>query len=250
MRKQRRRLSPATVISMLALFVALGAGSYAVGAIPGQNGRISACFQKKGGSLRVINVENGKTCKAGEKQLGWNQKGPKGARGVRGPAGPSTPQTIADGSIGTAKLADDAVTAAKIADNAVGSSQIVAGGVGSSEITAGGVGGSELGTGAVAGIDVLDHGLNGVDVSNFAGSFLNVDVATVPDGTCVDHDIAAAGVQLSDAVVATPSFIEAGLTVQPISATGEIRLRVCNQSAADINPNPRDYRIITFDTDG
>ena len=93
--------------------VALGAGAaLAVGAIPGSDGTIQACYQTvtdeagNSGYLRV--VDNSDQCQEGENALAWNQRGPQGATGPKGdtgaagPAGPPGPPgpAGADGSSG------------------------------------------------------------------------------------------------------------------------------------------------------
>lgn len=58
--------------------------------IPDSNtGVITACYQKKGGAVRFINAQNGKTCAKKEKKVTFNQTGPQGAQGVQGERGPS-----------------------------------------------------------------------------------------------------------------------------------------------------------------
>jgi hypothetical protein len=259
MTKLRRWPSPALAVSMLALFVALGAGSFAVGAIPGKDGTITACYSSKTGVVRAINADKKKKCKKGEKKITWNQKGVQGtqgapgapgAPGAKGDPGPSTPQTIGDGSIGTAQLADNAVTSPKVADAAIGAADLGANSVGASEVGTDAVGGLEIADNSIDSGEVIDHGLNAVDVTNFNGTFLNADLPNVPDGECISHDLSPAiGIEVSDAVVITPSFIEAGIVIQPMAANGAARMRVCNFTAADINPTSRDYHVATFDTD-
>ena len=75
------------------------ASIFAIGAIPGRDGVIHACYKKKGGALRVVAA--GKKCPRGTRALSWNQRGlagangPKGATGVQGVGG-------AKGEAGTA----------------------------------------------------------------------------------------------------------------------------------------------------
>jgi hypothetical protein len=70
------------------------AGSWAVGiatgAIPGSNGKISACYKKVDGSLRTIDIEKSppQTCKSTETAISWNQTGPAGPQGEQGIQGP------------------------------------------------------------------------------------------------------------------------------------------------------------------
>jgi hypothetical protein len=76
----RYRPSPATAIALAALAVALGGVAYAT--IPDSNGTIHGCYQKNGGSLRV--VESSSDCRSSEQALDWNQQGPPGeASGAR-----------------------------------------------------------------------------------------------------------------------------------------------------------------------
>jgi hypothetical protein len=67
----RRRPSPATVIALTALVVALGGVAYAT--IPDSNGTIHACYRKGSGNLRV--VESATECHSSESALAWNQEG-------------------------------------------------------------------------------------------------------------------------------------------------------------------------------
>jgi hypothetical protein len=78
------RLSPALLVAIVALTVALGGAAYA--AIP-DNGVIHGCYDS-GGSLKVIDTSTVQTCPKGYTSLTWNQTGPQGNTGVSGPAGP------------------------------------------------------------------------------------------------------------------------------------------------------------------
>jgi len=82
-RQLRVRVTYANVAATVALILALGGGALAVAKIPDSKGVIHSCLKQQApakGSLRVTD----KACKAGEKALAWNQKGPKGDRGLRG----------------------------------------------------------------------------------------------------------------------------------------------------------------------
>jgi hypothetical protein len=87
------------------LAVASTAG-VAFATIPGGDGKVSACYAKQGGALRVIDKAKGQACKPTERPLVWNQKGLRGpagpagatgsagAAGAQGPAGPQGPQGV------------------------------------------------------------------------------------------------------------------------------------------------------------
>jgi hypothetical protein len=74
-------------MAMLALFVALSGGAYAaVSGVPGRDGVIHSCFNKKSGAVRVVAA--GRRCaRSKEASLSWNQTGVKGDKGDAGPKG-------------------------------------------------------------------------------------------------------------------------------------------------------------------
>ena len=85
----RSRLTYANAMATIAVLIALGAGGYAVGAVPDSKGRIPACYVAKGkqkGELRVL--VTGTKCRRAERKLVWNRRGIQGAQGVAGPRGP------------------------------------------------------------------------------------------------------------------------------------------------------------------
>jgi hypothetical protein len=79
----RSPLTASNVIAVVALVFAVG--GVAVAAIPGDDGSITACYQKKAGEVRVVSA--GKKCTKKEKRLTWNKEGVKGEPGVKGDAG-------------------------------------------------------------------------------------------------------------------------------------------------------------------
>jgi hypothetical protein len=91
----RVRPSPALIIAIVALFVALGGVAYAT--IPGSDGVIHGCYLNKNGTLRVIDPGAGQKCSGFETAVQWNQTGPRGLQGLQGspgaagPAGPAGP---------------------------------------------------------------------------------------------------------------------------------------------------------------
>jgi hypothetical protein len=91
------RPSHATVVSYLALFIALGGSAYAVSG--GSSPAIHACYALRTGTLRL--VKSGR-CRRGERPVAWNKTGPRGrvgptgSQGLRGAAG----QTGAAGRTG------------------------------------------------------------------------------------------------------------------------------------------------------
>ncbi len=57
----------------------------------GENGVITGCYSKAGGTLRVIDPSL-TSCKSSETTLTWNVQGPPGATGATGATGPAGPE--------------------------------------------------------------------------------------------------------------------------------------------------------------
>ena len=74
-------------VLLVATAMFAGAAGVALATIPGSNGVINGCYEKRIGILRVIDAEAGKTCTSFETPISWNQQGPKGDPGSAGPAG-------------------------------------------------------------------------------------------------------------------------------------------------------------------
>src|SRR5215467_2987445 len=92
-------------LGIITIFVLIGVvAMYAT--IPDASGVIHGCFNKSGGSIRVID-NSVITCGSNEIELHWNVTGPQGPigpQGVVGPQGPTGPQGLAgpQGSTGPA----------------------------------------------------------------------------------------------------------------------------------------------------
>jgi hypothetical protein len=76
-----------TVLAAATAVCIAGFVGVAFGAIPGAGGKISACYGKIGGGVRVIDAEAGAHCTNLEKPFSFNQQGPKGDPGQKGDAG-------------------------------------------------------------------------------------------------------------------------------------------------------------------
>jgi hypothetical protein len=83
----RRLVHTAKGLAGLLIIAIAGTAGIAFAAIPGSDGKISGCYAKQGGSLRVIDKAKGKSCKASERSLVWNQRGLRGAPGAVGKTG-------------------------------------------------------------------------------------------------------------------------------------------------------------------
>ncbi len=93
------RLTFANVAAASALFIAIGGGAFAVGAIPGPNGEIAACFKKRGPAKGQVRLLLAGGCKRTEVAITWNVQGQQGVPGVAGADGQAGPAG-ADGTDG------------------------------------------------------------------------------------------------------------------------------------------------------
>jgi hypothetical protein len=85
----RPHVSFANAMSIVAVFIALGGGAYALSSVRASDSTIRGCFKKKKGTLRIVAA--GKGCKKSERAISWNQQGPAGQQGGVGPQGATGP---------------------------------------------------------------------------------------------------------------------------------------------------------------
>lgn len=79
------------VAAVAAVAGAMVVGGIAWATIPAGDGTISACYRSDG-ALRVIDAEDGETCRNSETLLTWNEEGVPGPEGPQGPQGDIGPQ--------------------------------------------------------------------------------------------------------------------------------------------------------------
>jgi hypothetical protein len=63
----------------------VGTAGFAVAAVSGSGNTINACVKKRGGNVRIVTAKT--RCRASERRLTWNQRGPQGAPGSNGVPG-------------------------------------------------------------------------------------------------------------------------------------------------------------------
>jgi hypothetical protein len=216
----RRRPSAATVIAMLALFVALGG--------PAEASRLIRGSDVKDHSLGVRDLSR---------------------KAVR------TLTATRNGSITTAKIADSAVTSAKLGPASVTAPKLAGGSVDGVAIADGSVANPDLAPGAVTGDKVADGTLSALDVARFAGRF-SVQVPAIHAFTCWSGEPAglppeAAGYDLSqDLVLVEPGSTfdqnHLSFTVRTSSNRSRFVLAACNTTASTVPAATVTYRYMVF----
>ena len=79
----------ATRVSVVATVVLALAGGVAYATVPSSGtGVIDGCYQKRNGTLRIIDADAGESCLGSETPISWSQQGPRGDVGPAGAAGP------------------------------------------------------------------------------------------------------------------------------------------------------------------
>jgi hypothetical protein len=212
-----RRPSPALVISIVALFVALGGTGYAAMALPKNS---VGAKQIKRNAVTSKKVKN-RSVRAADLAAGVIPPGFSGR-----PAGGDLTGAYPDPTI-----ANGRVTAEKIADGAVR--------------------GADLGAGSVDGSKVADGTLKAADVAVFSGTY-TVDFPTIVVNDCsggVTFPGSAGKVDVEDTVVVTPeaNSLQFENIVQPRVQADDAGFRLCNNSAANHDPPPITVNFTVFD---
>jgi hypothetical protein len=179
-----RRPSAALVISIIALFVALGG--------PAQAAKLVRSSDIKNRTVQLRDLS-----RKAVKEL---RETPRGSVGER---------ALANGAVTNPKLRDGSVTANKLGPSSVGSVQLAPNSVGVRELKPGTAGPGQIADGAVNGTKIADGSLDARDIGRFSGRF-RVAVPIVLPNTCwsgepvgLAPELAGADIS-SDLVVVTP----------------------------------------------
>jgi hypothetical protein len=228
-----RMPSPAALIALVALFVALGGPAQAARLITGKEIKKNTITSKqiKNRSLGVVDLSRG------------------AARRLT-----ATPPS----SIGSDKIADGSIAAADLAGASVNSSHVVDQTLQGVDIATNAVSADEIAPNSIQGDELEDGRLGARDVGSFVGT-LSLDFPPLAVGACafVDADVAALAAAtppftvLDDIVLVTPpaSFPDDALALSAApSAATKVRVRVCNLNGTGAVDLPSlTYRYISFD---
>ena len=255
--------SPATLIALLALFVALGGPAQAARLIGGKQIKRNAITSK-----HVKNRSLGLTDLKRQAVAALAATPPNSVRSDQIADGAIAAADLAGASVNSSHVADRTLVGTDIARNAISGDEIGVSAVGGDEIAPNAVSGDEIARDAVTGDEVaagaitadeLDDGRLGArDVASFAGA-VNLDFPAVGPGACsaLDADVTAvatttpAQAVTDDLLVVTPppSFPDNNLTLSasPVGAT-KIRVRICNFNGSGAIDIPSlSYRYMSFD---
>jgi hypothetical protein len=226
-RLPRRRPSAATVIALLALFVALGGPAQAAHLI---NGKLLRKGTVTGRAIKDRSLDTHDLSRSAVRRL----------------------ETTPPASVTELQLANGAVTPGKIARGAVGPAALAAGGVTAGNIAAGAVNGAHVADGSLTGADIADGSLTARDVTRFSGRFsAMVGKGTIDPHTCwsgepvnLAPEQAHANIG-SDVVLVTPGpqwpDQSLSLTVRQSSIPSRFVLIACNPT-----DNPVTARAVDF----
>jgi hypothetical protein len=231
--------SPAMVVACLALFVALSGTAVAL-----KRGEVGP---------RAIRTEAVRTSKIKDRAVTTQKIAP----------GAINSSLLSPNSVGTSHLADNAVIQSKIAADAVDSNQIAPGAVGPAKLRSSSVTSGKIEDGAVTAAKLAADSVTSASVLN--GSLTTADIATatavvsfdppnVNNGACaVSGDLAVAGMQTGDALLLFPDG--AGTSDWPVdfllgaygpSGPGSVRVELCNEGPAPVNPGPVTLTALIF----
>ena len=222
MRFTRRRPSPAMVVALIALFVALGG--------PAQAKRVIDGGSIRKGTITSKQIKNGSVAKADLSKTA-----------VRSLT--ATPPS----SVGSAQIADGSVLAPDLGLGSVGPGQLATGAVTGSKLAADSVGGGSVANGS----------LQTVDVGSFAGS-VNVDFGLFDAGSnrCQVAEAPAMATGGSpniadDVVVVSPpaGWSDFLIVTGKPAPNNAVRIVACWSAPGGVAPDPplTTFRYVTFD---
>ena len=239
--KLRNRLTYANVGVTIALV--LGTTGIGIAAIPGSGGLINACYEKRSGSIRV--VDERKKCRRGERKLSWNQRGVPGERGAPGESG-APGQPGAQGERGPEGPPNPNASNSDRLDNLDSSDFMRSNAAAGGDLT-GSYPSPQVGPDAIESAEVRDSSLRLTDIAQ-VHHIDQADFDPVSPWSCSFRNFFTVGAQVGDNVlVFAPDTLPVGLMVQGMRiTTNAIQWRICNVTGAEIDPPALAYRFVVL----
>jgi hypothetical protein len=245
-----RRPSPALLISVLALFVALGGPAQAAKLINGKT--------IKKGTITSTQVKDGSL---GEKELTKGAR--KALRAVANGSvtaasivtGAVTAAQIAPGAVDGVRLAPNAVDGSKVADNSLNAADIATGGIGSGEVANGAIGATEIRDNSIDAGEIVDGGLGAKDVGRFAGALVDLPYVEIANGQCDTSTstsltpLRANESLIDDVIVVTPEVAlpDKVLVSAAAASANQIVVTLCNFTGGPLAAGARDFSYVSID---
>ena len=143
-----------------------------------------------------------------------------------------TTRALAPGSVLTGTVADNSLTAADLASNSVGTDEVGDNAVGQTEIRNNGVGASEIADQSIDGGEIIDGGLAVKDVARWTGSFA-WSIRTLIVGDCDVGWVQVGGGQIAgDLVLVSPTSAwprDLSYTANGTGSETEFKVHACNR---------------------
>jgi hypothetical protein len=244
-----RKPSPAILIALVALFVALGGPATAAKLINGKklrnNSVTSAKIRNHTLSAADIRRSTLRSLKRTATDVtsanivdGTIQLDDMGFSSVTG-------NQVSDRSLAAVDVAPDSLTGAEIATGTIGAAELAGDSVVTKSIKDGAVTKSKMGKAAVAESEVRDGSLTAKDVGEVTGTFDATKIGTVKTGTCNQQDFGSQPVDVSGAIVLVGAPADDVVATARAVDPATLRLQVCNLSPADISGDGS-YPFIAF----
>jgi hypothetical protein len=262
MKFRLERPSPAALIALAALFVALGGPAEAARLI---NGRLIKRNTVTGAAIKDHSLSTRDLSSAAVRSLMATRVGSIGtdqlafAAVTAAKLAPNSVagDKLADSSVNGAKVADESLTAADLGPNSVGNSELQNNSVGKAKIGSNAVGTAELQDNSVGAAELADNSVdtgaivNGTIKQEDLASFVRTVSVALPQvaaKSCAGADAPVTEDLSADAIAITPpASWPDGLTVtaRPTSPTA-LRVSVCNLDVAPANPGTTTFRYVAF----
>jgi hypothetical protein len=243
-----RKPSPATLIALVALFVALGGPATAAKLISGKKLKDNSVTAAK---IRNRTLTSDDISRATLRSLKRTASNVTSANIVDGTiqladmgASSVTGNQVTDRSLAAIDLAPDSLSGAEIATGAVGAAELAADSVLSKSIKDGSVSKPKIAGNAVASDEVRDGSLTGKDVGKVGGALTATTIDAVAPQTCEVQGFPQP-VDVSGAVVLVSAPAN-GVVATARADTSGVTLQVCNPTAEPIDDANGVYPFIAF----
>ena len=245
-----RKPSPATLIALVALFVALGGPAAAAKLISGKKLKDNSVTSAKIRNRTLTTDDISRPTLRSLKRIGSSvtsanivdgtiQLADMGSSSVTG-------NQVADHSLTGVDVAAETLTGAEIGTLAIGSSELGADSVLTQKINDGAVTKSKLHADAVATDEVRDGTLTAKDVGKTSGTLTASTIGGVAANTCEVQPFSLSGVDLTGTLVLVGAPVDGVVaTARPLDPN-TVQLQVCNPGIAAVPSADGGYPFIAF----